>query len=276
LVAEERKRLADQRRRLREHRVEIDRADEIEQREYAERETEVADAVDDKSLDRGRVRRRLVVPEADQQIAREADALPSEEQLHEVVRGHQHQHREGEQREIAEETRPAGILVHVADGIEVHEAGDRRHDDQHHGGQRVDAQRPVDRQLAGQHPGEYRNAQRLTVEADLHEGDPRQHAGDQQEGGRDQLGQAGARRRRLAHMRMIVLVMQRLVVRVVECRAAMRLRLMRMRSVIGRVVFHPGRRAFAGQEGSCAEQRDQPGQNGAEQRQKDDGQIHGA
>ena len=41
-------------------------------REDAEREAEIADAVDDEGLDRGRVGLRLLVPEADQQIAREA------------------------------------------------------------------------------------------------------------------------------------------------------------------------------------------------------------
>ena len=91
-------------------------------REDAEREAEIADAVDDEGLDRGRVGLRLVVPEADQQIAHQPDALPAEEQLHEVVGRHQHQHGEGEQREIGEEARPVRILLHVADRIEVDEA----------------------------------------------------------------------------------------------------------------------------------------------------------
>ena len=49
--------------------------------EDAEREAEIADAVDDEGLDRGGVGLRLLVPEADQQVAREADAFPAEEQL---------------------------------------------------------------------------------------------------------------------------------------------------------------------------------------------------
>ncbi len=44
-------------RRLREHGVEVDRAGHHEQREDAEREAEVADAVDDEGLDGRRVRR---------------------------------------------------------------------------------------------------------------------------------------------------------------------------------------------------------------------------
>ena len=90
--------------------------------ENAEREAEIADAVDDEGLDRRGVGFRLVIPEADQQIAREADAFPAEEQLHQVVGGHQHQHGEGEDRQIGEEARPVRVLRHVADGIEVHEA----------------------------------------------------------------------------------------------------------------------------------------------------------
>src|SRR6185295_17052898 len=100
--AEEVDGLAGQRRRLREHGVEVDRSGHHEQREDAECEAEIADAVDDEGLDGGRVRLRLVIPEADQQIAREAHALPAEEKLHQVVGRHQHQHREREQREIRE------------------------------------------------------------------------------------------------------------------------------------------------------------------------------
>ena len=98
--AEEMDGLAGERGRLREDGVEVDRAGHHEHGEDAEREAEIADAVDDEGLDRGRVGLGLVVPEADQQIAHQADALPAEEQLHEVVRRHQHQHGEGEQRQV--------------------------------------------------------------------------------------------------------------------------------------------------------------------------------
>ncbi len=132
-------RLAGERGRLREDSVEVDRAGHHEDGENAEREAEVAHAIDDERLDRGRVRLWLVVPEADEQIAHQADPLPAEEQLHEVVGRHQHQHGESEQRQIGEETRPVRILLHVADGVEMHEGGNGRDDDEHHRGQRVDA-----------------------------------------------------------------------------------------------------------------------------------------
>jgi len=88
---------AGEARRLREHGVKIDSTGQIEHREDAEREAEVADAVDDEGLDGGGVGFGLVIPEADQEIAREPDAFPAEEQLHQIVGRDQHQHGEGEE-----------------------------------------------------------------------------------------------------------------------------------------------------------------------------------
>src|SRR5262249_28764053 len=89
--AEEMKAFADERRRLGEDGIQIDRAGEIEHGKYAERKTEIADAIDDEGLDRGGIGFRLVIPETDQQIARQTNAFPAEEELNEVVRRHQHQ-----------------------------------------------------------------------------------------------------------------------------------------------------------------------------------------
>ena len=96
--AEEIDGLAGEARRAREDRLEIGGTDQHEDRENAEREAEIPDPVDHEGLDRHGVGRRLLVPESDQEITRQTDAFPAEEQLHEVVRRHQHQHREGEQR----------------------------------------------------------------------------------------------------------------------------------------------------------------------------------
>ena len=95
---------------------------------------------------------RLLVPEADQQVGHQADAFPAEEQLHEVVRRHQHQHGEGEEREVSEEARPRRVVGHVADRVDVDEERHRRHDDEHDGGQRVDAKGPGGGELAGGEP----------------------------------------------------------------------------------------------------------------------------
>ena len=85
-----------------------------EQAEDTEREAEVADTVDDERLDRCRVGRRLLVPETDQQIGREADALPAEEHLQQVVGRHQRQHREREERQVGEKARPVLVLGHMS------------------------------------------------------------------------------------------------------------------------------------------------------------------
>ncbi len=107
----------------------------------------------------------LLVPEADQEIAREADALPAEEQLDEVVRRHQHQHGEGEHREIGEEPRLVRVFRHVADRVEVDERRHRRHHDQHDRGERVDPDRPVDLEVARHDEGHDRVAGVLVPEA---------------------------------------------------------------------------------------------------------------
>ena len=97
--AEEREILARECRRRGEHIGEIERAEQRKTVEDAERETEIADPVDDEGLDRRGVGGGPVVPEADQQIGRKADAFPAEEHLDEIVGRHQHQHEEGEEAE---------------------------------------------------------------------------------------------------------------------------------------------------------------------------------
>ena len=97
--------------RLREDGVEADRAEQHEDAEDAEREAEIADAVDDEGLDGRGIGLGLLVPEADQQVGGEAHAFPAEEQLQEVVGRHQRQHGEGEQRQIGEEARPVRVVV---------------------------------------------------------------------------------------------------------------------------------------------------------------------
>src|SRR5258708_26139005 len=96
VAAEEVDGLAGETGRAMEDGLEIDRVQHQEHRKDAERETEIADAVDDEGLDGSGIGRRLLIPEADQEVAHEAHPLPAEEELDEVVRRYQHQHREGE------------------------------------------------------------------------------------------------------------------------------------------------------------------------------------
>ena len=134
--------------------VEIDRTEDEEAAEDAEREAEVTHAVDDEGLDGGGVGTLARVPEADEQVGRKAHAFPAEEHLHEVVGRHQHEHGEGEEREIGEEARLVLVVAHVAERIDVNERGNGVHDDQHDGGQRVDPDHPVGRQRAGVDPAQ--------------------------------------------------------------------------------------------------------------------------
>ena len=85
----------------------------------------------------------LLIPEADQQVAAQADAFPEHEQQQEVRRQHEHAHREHEQRERGEEPRVARVAVHVA-GREhrhqqAHERDHRQHDRRHRVGPQIDA-----------------------------------------------------------------------------------------------------------------------------------------
>jgi hypothetical protein len=68
MKAQELQGLADLVGRGGEYRVVLDRVEQGENREDAKREAEIADAIDDEGLYRCRVSRRLVIPEADQEI----------------------------------------------------------------------------------------------------------------------------------------------------------------------------------------------------------------
>ena len=104
----------------------------------AQHEAKVADAVDQESLEVGEDRRRPLVPEADEQVGDDTHRFPAEEQLHEVVRHHQHEHREGEQRDVAEEAVVTIIFGHVADGVDVHAQRHEGHHAHHQCGELID------------------------------------------------------------------------------------------------------------------------------------------
>ena len=119
-----------------------------------EREPDVADPVDDERL-LGRERRRpFAVPEPDQQVAREPDQLPRDEDDEPVVGEDQEQHREHEQVQVGEEAPVPGVVAHVADRVDVDQQADRRHHDEQARGQRVDDEADVDDEVAGRDPGE--------------------------------------------------------------------------------------------------------------------------
>ena len=106
--------------------VELDAVGQVIKPENPQRKAKVADAVDHEGLDRRRIGRRLAIIEADQQVRRDAHAFPAKEHLHQVVRRHQHQHGEGEERQIGKEAglvmlalMPVVVMRHVTEGIKV-------------------------------------------------------------------------------------------------------------------------------------------------------------
>ena len=118
-----------------------------------EDEAEVTDTVDQEGLHVGKNRGRTGVPETDQQIGDQTDSFPAEEELHEVVAHHQHQHGEGEQRDVAEEAVVTRIFLHVADGVDMDHQRHEGHDQHHRGRQGVDHETDFKLVVTGGQPG---------------------------------------------------------------------------------------------------------------------------
>ena len=145
--------LSRNRRRLGKHRVVVERAEVREHEADAEDEAEVSHAVDQERLHVRVDGRGTRVPEPDQQVGHEADRLPAEEKLQEVVRHHQHQHREGEERDIGEEPLVARVLGHVADGVDVDHQRHEGHHDHHDRREAVDQESDLQPRFAAGDPG---------------------------------------------------------------------------------------------------------------------------
>ena len=86
----------------------------------------------------------LLKPEADEQIRRETDALPADEHDEHVAGEDQSGHEEEEEIQVAEVARVAGIVVHVADGVDVDEEANAGDDEQHDKRELVEGKRKVD------------------------------------------------------------------------------------------------------------------------------------
>ena len=186
--------LADQSGSLGKNRLQRNRTGEEKQQENAQRKAKIADAIDDESLDRRRIGAGLLIPEANQQVGSQAHPFPAKKHLHQIVRRHQHQHGKGEQAEIGEKALAGRIFVHIANGIDMDEAGYAVDHHQHHHRQRVDPQGPVNLQIAGMNPrGDLDDfGVFLMAKANREERNPRQDGGQDQQAGRDDFGIAGA------------------------------------------------------------------------------------
>ena len=118
----------------------------------------VGDAVDEERLLRRERRRAARVPEADQQVAREADQLPRAEEDEVPVREHEEEHREHEEVEVGEEAPATRVVGHVPDAVDVDERADPRDHDEQDRGQVVDEEARIDVEVAGGDPRVEREA----------------------------------------------------------------------------------------------------------------------
>ena len=123
-----------------------------EEQEHADQERRIADPVGQHRLLAGIGVRHLAVPEADQQVRAEPDALPADEHHRQRVGQHQDQHRAGEEVQVGEISRQVGVVLHVSDRIEMDEEPDPGDDEDHHGTEGVDAKRQVDRKRPHRDP----------------------------------------------------------------------------------------------------------------------------
>ena len=134
--------------------LEIDRMELGEEKERAEDEREVADTVDDERLLGGVRRGLLLVPEADQQVRAEADALPPDEHHRQAGAEDQHQHEGGEQVQIREVpgVLAVGLLVHVGGRVDVNQRANAGDDEDHHRRKAIEVERRADVQVSRRDP----------------------------------------------------------------------------------------------------------------------------
>ena len=126
----------------------VERARVRDQDEEGERHRRVAERVHHEGLLRGLHRARPVVPEADQEVRREADEPPADEQHEQVAALDEQQHREDEERDVREVAALLVVAVHVADRVEDDQPADAADDQHHHRAQRVDEQLQADVEVA--------------------------------------------------------------------------------------------------------------------------------
>ena len=125
-------------------------------RHHGDQHAHVADTVHDERLLGGHRVRRDVVPEADQQVGRQAHAFPTGEQAGVGIREDQGQHRRDEEVQVGEEAAAGRIVLHVGDRVHVDERTDEGHQDDERDRQRVHEETEVDGEVTGGNPGEQR------------------------------------------------------------------------------------------------------------------------
>ena len=137
-------------------------------RHHGDQHAHVADTVHDERLLGGDRVGGHVVPEADQQVGRQAHAFPTGKQAGVGISQDQGQHRRDEEIQVGEEAAAGRVVLHVGDRVHVDERTDEGHQDDERDRQRVHEETKVDGEVTGGDPGE----QRLAEAAHVHGGVP--------------------------------------------------------------------------------------------------------
>ena len=110
-----------------------------------------------------------MLPEPDEEVARESDALPADVQQEVVVRQDKEEHRRNEEVEVPKEFAPIGVVLHVAEGIDVDEGSDDSDEENEHHRQLIELEGHIGLELPGEHPREQALADRALLRAAVHE-----------------------------------------------------------------------------------------------------------
>ncbi|EZP29087.1 hypothetical protein BW35_02145 [Micrococcus luteus] len=126
-------------------------AGDVGQHDEAGEHGQAAERGDDQGGDGGAAGEDAVARVADQQEGQDRGDLPEGVEHHEVVRGHQAEHRAGEGQQLAAEHRVARlVLPEVAGAVGQDQRADSQHDQGHERGQHVHAEGELDVQV--RHP----------------------------------------------------------------------------------------------------------------------------
>jgi hypothetical protein len=135
-------------------RLEVDGPELPEHQHDRQAHADVTDAVGDERLVGGAGVGRVPVPEADEQVGRQADALPADIDQQVGVGQDQQEHGGDEEVEVGEEPPLVGVVLHVAQRVDVDERPDEGHQ-QHEGDRELVEQHPgLELELPGRHPVE--------------------------------------------------------------------------------------------------------------------------
>jgi hypothetical protein len=132
----------------------VDRFKCPEEKQDADGEAEIADTRGDERFLACADGGLLEEPEADQQVAAESHAFPSDEHQNDVAGENQREHEENEKIQVREEAVIALFVRHVTGRVDVDEQADKGDDEQHNDRELVHLKPEVDLKDPGVNPSE--------------------------------------------------------------------------------------------------------------------------